>query len=198
MCLCFLMICFVVFIVLIVVVIGVQVVFFIFGCELLVGVSDVQQYFDGSFLCIQDVFGGLIFLIMSYFQLSFLVGECLNLGMDVVLVIVGGNLVRLGMVKFSSGLCYDVQIQGFYLQQFSVDDFILVNQGGCFDLCICGLFNVWLSDYVQCELIYKLDLVVVGVFGVLQVQVVQVKNGKLVVIFNQNLGNLVLVGLLGK
>lgn len=37
-----------------------------------------------------------------------------------------------------------------------------------------------------------------GVLGALQVQAAQVKNGKLVVTFNQNLGNLVPAGLLGK
>jgi hypothetical protein len=38
---------------------------------------------------------------------------------------------------------------------------------------------------------------VAGVLGALQVQSAQVKNGKLVVTFNQNLGNLVPAGMLG-
>lgn len=58
--------------------------------------------------------------------------------------------------------------------------------------------NAWLSDYAQREPIYKLDPAVAGVLGALQVQSAQVKNGKLVVTFNQNLGNLVPAGVLGK
>ena len=101
-------------------------------------------------------------------------------------------------VLTGSGLRYDAQTQGFHLQQPSVDDFTPANQGGRLDSRTRGLLNAWLSDYAQREPIYKLDPAVAGVLGALQVQSAQVKNGKLVVTFNQNLGNLVPAGLLGK
>ena len=178
--------------------IGAQAAPSISGRELSVGASDVQQYLDGSFPRTQDALGGLIALTMSHPQLSLPAGERLNLGMDVALATAGGNPAKLGTVKLSSGLRYDAQTQGFHLQQPSVDDFTPANQGGRLDSRTRGLLNAWLSDYAQREPIYKLDPAVAGVLGALQVQSAQVKNGKLVVTFNQNLGNLVPAGLLGK
>ncbi len=178
--------------------IGAQAAPSISGRELSVGASDVQQYLDGSFPRTQDALGGLIALTMSHPQLSLPAGERLNLGMDVALATAGGNPAKLGTVKLSSGLRYDAQTQGFHLQQPSVDDFTPANQGGRLDSRTRGLLNAWLSDYAQREPIYKLDPAVAGVLGALQVQSAQVKNGKLVVTFNQNLGNLVPAGVLGK
>jgi len=178
--------------------IGAQAAPSISGRELSVGASDVQQYLDGSFPRTQDALGGLIALTMSHPQLSLPAGERLNLGMDVALATAGGNPSKLGTVKLSSGLRYDAQTQGFHLQQPSVDDFTPANQGGRLDSRTRGLLNAWLSDYAQREPIYKLDPAVAGLLGALQVQSAQVKNGKLVVTFNQNLGNLVPAGVLGK
>ncbi|MDH1195792.1 DUF1439 domain-containing protein, partial [Stenotrophomonas sp. GD03958] len=167
--------------------IGAQAAPSISGRELSVGASDVQQYLDGSFPRTQDALGGLIALTMSHPQLSLPAGERLNLGMDVALATAGGSPAKLGTVKLSSGLRYDAQTQGFHLQQPSVDDFTPANQGGRLDSRTRGLLNAWLSDYAQREPIYKLDPAVAGMLGALQVQSAQVKNGKLVVTFNQNL-----------
>jgi len=177
--------------------IGAQAAPSISGRELAVGASDVQQYLDGSFPRTQDALGGLIALTMSHPQLSLPAGERLNLGMDVALATAGGNPAKLGTVKLSSGLRYDAQTQGFHLQQPSVDDFTPASQGGRLDSRTRGLLNAWLSDYAQREPIYKLDPAVAGLLGALQVQSAQVKNGKLVVTFNQNLGDLVPAGVLG-
>jgi len=178
--------------------IGAQAAPSISGRELSVGASDVQQYLDGSFPRTQDALGGLIALTMSHPQLSLPAGERLNLGMDVALATAGGNPAKLGTVKLSSGLRYDAQTQGFHLQQPSVDDFTPASQGGRLDSRTRALLNAALSDYARREPIYKLDPAVAGVLGALQVQSAQVKNGKLVVTFNQNLGNLVPAGVLGK
>ncbi len=168
------------------------------GKQISVGAGDVQQYLEGSFPRTQDALGGLIALTMSRPQLSLPAGERLNLGMDVALATAGGQPTRLGTVKLSSGLRYDAQTQGFHLQDPTVDDFTPASQGGRLDSRTRGLLNAALSDYARREPIYKLDPAVAGVLGALQVQSAQVKNGKLVVTFNQNLGNLVPAGLLGK
>ena len=168
------------------------------GPELAVGASDVQQYLDGSFPRTQDALGGLIALTMSHPQLSLPAGERLDLGMDLALATAGGTPTNLGKVKLSSGLRYDAQTQGFHLQDPTVDEFTPASQGGRLDSRTRSLLNAALSDYARREPIYKLDPAVAGVLGALQVQTAQVKNGKLVVTFNQNLGNLVPAGLLGK
>lgn len=168
------------------------------GRQLAVGASDVQQYLDGSFPHTQNALGGLIALTMSHPQLTLPAGERLNLGMDVAVATAGGAPARLGTVKLSSGLRYDAQTQGFHLQQPTVDDFQPANQGGRLDSRTRGLLNAWLSDYAQREPIYRIDPAVAGVLGALQVQSAQVKDGKLVVTFNQDLGKLVPAGLLGK
>ena len=180
--------------------IGAQAAPSISGRELAVGASDVQQYLDGSFPRTQDALGGLIALTMSHPQLSLPAGERLDLGMDLALALAtaGGTPTNLGKVKLSSGLRYDAQTQGFHLQDPTVDDFSPASQGGRLDSRTRALLNAALSDYARREPIYKLDPAVAGLLGALQVQSAQVKNGKLVVTFNQNLGNLVPAGLLGK
>ncbi|KAF1055310.1 MAG: hypothetical protein GAK43_00103 [Stenotrophomonas maltophilia] len=168
------------------------------GRQLSVGATDVQQYLDGSFPRTQDALGGLIALTMSHPQLSLPAGERLNLGMDVALGTAGGAPAKLGTVKLSSGLRYDAQTQGFHLQQPAVDDFQPAQQGGRLDSRTRSLLNAWLSDYAQREPIYKLNPAVAGALGALQVQSAQVKDGKLVVTFNQDLGKMVPAGILGK
>ena len=78
-----------------------------------------------------------------------------------------------------------------------MDDFTPAN-GAVVSTPVPAACSTRLSDYAQREPIYKLDPAVAGMLGALQVQSAQVKNGKLVVTFNQNLGNLVPAGLLGK
>ena len=168
------------------------------GRQLSVGAGDVQQYLDSSFPRTQDALGGLIALTMSHPQLSLPAGERLNLGMDVALATAGGAPARLGTVKLSSGLRYDQQTQGFHLQQPSMDDFVPAQQGARLDSRTRSLLNAWLTDYAQREPIYKIDPAVAGLLGTLQVQSAQVKDGRLQVTFNQDLGTMVPAGLLGR
>ena len=79
-----------------------------------------------------------------------------------------------------------------------MDEFTPASQGGRLDSRTRSLLNAALSDYARREPIYKLDPAVAGVLGALQVQSAQVKNGKLVVTFNQDLGSLVSAGVFGK
>jgi len=168
------------------------------GRQLSVGAGDVQQYLDSSFPRTQDALGGLIALTMSHPQLSLPAGERLNLGMDVALATAGGAPAKLGTVKLSSGLRYDQQTQGFHLQQPSMDDFVPAQQGARLDSRTRSLLNAWLTDYAQREPIYKIDPAVAGLLGTLQVQSAQVKDGRLQVTFNQDLGTMVPAGLLGR
>ena len=168
------------------------------GRQLSVGAGDVQEYLESSFPRTQDALGGLIALTMSHPQLSLPAGERLNLGMDVALATAGGAPARLGTVKLSSGLRYDQQTQGFHLQQPSMDDFVPAQQGARLDSRTRSLLNAWLTDYAQREPIYKIDPAVAGLLGTLQVQSAQVKDGRLQVTFNQDLGTMVPAGLLGR
>ena len=167
------------------------------GRQLSVGAGDVQQYLDGSFPRTQDALGGLIALTMSHPQLTLPAGERLNLGMDIALATAGGAPAKLGTVKLSSGLRYDQQTQGFHLQQPTMEDFVPAQQGARLDSRTKSLLNAWLGDYAQREPIYRIDPAVAGLLGTLQVQSAQVKNGRLQVTFNQDLGTMVPPGLLG-
>ena len=168
------------------------------GRQLSVGAGDVQEYLESSFPRTQDALGGLIALTMSHPQLSLPAGERLNLGMDVALATAGGAPAKLGTVKLSSGLRYDQQTQGFHLQQPNMDDFVPAQQGARLDSRTRSLLNAWLTDYAQREPIYKIDPAVAGLLGTLQVQSAQVKDGRLQVTFNQDLGTMVPAGLLGR
>jgi hypothetical protein len=168
------------------------------GRQLSVGAGDVQQYLEGSFPRTQDALGGLIALTMSHPQLTLPAGERLNLGMDIALATAGGAPAKLGTVKLSSGLRYDQQTQGFHLQQPTMEDFVPAQQGARLDSRTKSLLNAWLGDYAQREPIYRIDPAVAGLLGTLQVQSAQVKNGRLQVTFNQDLGTMVPPGLLGK
>jgi hypothetical protein len=168
------------------------------GRELSVGASDVQQYLEGSFPRTQDALGGLIAMTMSHPKLTLPQGNRLDLGFDVALATAGSAPAPLGKVKLSSGLRYDAQTQGFHLDQPTVDDFTPVNNGGKLDSRTRSLLNAFLVDYARREPIYRIDPTVGALLGALQVESAQVQNGKLVVIFNQNLGNLVPAGVLGK
>jgi len=162
------------------------------GRQLSVGAGDVQQYLESSFPRTQDALGGLIALTMSHPQLTLPAGERLNLGMDLALA----TAAKLGTVKLSSGLRYDAQTQGFHLQQPSMDDFVPAQQGAKLDSRTRSLLNAWLTDYAQREPIYRIDPAVAGLLGTLQVQSAQVKDGRLQVTFNQDLGALVPAGVL--
>ncbi|MDR6093598.1 hypothetical protein QE373_000895 [Stenotrophomonas sp. SORGH_AS321] len=168
------------------------------GRQLSVGAGDVQQYLEGSFPRTQDALGGLIALTMSHPQLTLPAGERLNLGMDIALATAGGAPAKLGTVKLSSGLRYDQQTQGFHLQQPTMEDFVPAQQGARLDSRTKSLLNAWLGDYAQREPIYRIDPAVASLLGTLQVQSAQVKNGRLQVTFNQDLGTMVPPGLLGK
>ncbi len=167
------------------------------GRQLSVGAADVQQYLDQSFPRNQDALGGLLQLTLSQPKLALPAGERLKLGMDVAMATAGGAPTRLGTVELSSGLRYDAQTQGFHLQQPTLDEFTPAQQGGRLDSRTRTLLNAWLGDYAQREPIYRLDPTVAGMLGALQVQSAQVKDGRLQVTFNQELGALVPAGLLG-
>ncbi|MDV3467905.1 DUF1439 domain-containing protein [Stenotrophomonas sp. C3(2023)] len=167
------------------------------GRQLSVGAADVQQYLDQSFPRNQDALGGLLQLTLSQPKLALPAGERLKLGMDVAMATAGGAPTRLGTVELSSGLRYDAQTQGFHLQQPTLDEFIPAQQGGRLDARTRTLLNAWLGDYAQREPIYRLDPAVAGMLGALQVQSAQVRDGRLQVTFNQDLGALVPAGMLG-
>lgn len=167
------------------------------GQQLSVDAQDVQHYLQQTFPRTQNALGGLIALTMSQPTVSLPAGERLQLGMDVALATAGGTPTPLGKVQLSSALRYDAQTQGFHLLQPSVDEFTPAREGGRLDARTRGLLNAWLGDYAQREPIYRIDPSVAAVLGALQVQSAQVKDGRLVVTFNQDIGAMVPASLLG-
>lgn len=167
------------------------------GRDLSVDASDVQQYLAGGFPRTQDALGGLIALTMSNPEVSLPAGERLGLGMDLAMAAGGGPATRLGKVHLSSGLRYDAQTQGFHLEQPNVESFEAAQPGARLDSRTRGLLNAFLADYAQREPIYRIEPAVASLLGTLQVQSAQVRDGRLVVTFNQDLGTLVPAGLLG-
>ena len=167
------------------------------GKQLTIGADDVQHYLDGSFPRTQKALGGLLAMTISEPQLSLPQGSRLDLGLNLAMG-AGGSTVPVGNVRISSGLRYDPQTQGFHLDQPSVEDFQPGSGGGKLDGNTRSLLNSWLADYARREPIYRIDPTIARLMGVLQVKSVGIENGHIAVDFNQNLGNLVPQGLLGK
>lgn len=168
------------------------------GRQLTIGADDVQKYLDGSFPRSQDALGGLLALTVSQPQLTLPAGSRLNLQFDLAMATAGGSPVPVGNVALSSALRYDSQTHGFHLQDPSVDDFRPAHSGGKVDSRTRGLVNAWLADYARREPIYRIDPALANVLGALQVKSVAIQNGRLAVDFNQDISNLVPVGLFGK
>ena len=167
------------------------------GKQLTIGADDVQHYLDGSFPRTQKALGGLLALTVSEPHLELPQGSRLDLGFNLAMGAAGSS-VPVGKVRVSSGLRYDPQTQGFHLDQPSVDDFQPGNSGGKLDGNTRSLLNSWLADYARREPIYKIDPAIAKLMGMLQVKSVGIEDGHIAVDFNQNLGNLVPQGLLGK
>nr|WP_244292567.1 DUF1439 domain-containing protein [Xanthomonas hyacinthi] len=164
------------------------------GQQVSVGAADVQQYLDGSFPQTHKALGGLVKMTIRDPKLSLPPGDRLKMQFDLSMAAGGGAPTALGTVLLTSGLRYEQQTRGFHLQSPTIDGFHPATSGGRLDANTRELLNVWLDDYARKEPIYKLDPALAAVMGNVQIESAAVENGKLVVHFNQDIGQLLPAG----
>jgi hypothetical protein len=168
----------------------------IHGHDVSVQAGDVQQYLTGHFPQTHNALGGLIALTVSDPQLSLPPGDRLHMAFDLAVATAGGAPSPVGHVSLSSALRYDTAKQGFFLDQPAIEDFKPAHAGARIDGQTRQLVDMWLADYARKQPIYKIEPSLAAVMGAVQVQSASVRDGRLVVTFNQDVGQLIPAGAL--
>ncbi|WP_372014704.1 DUF1439 domain-containing protein [Pseudoxanthomonas sp. 10H] len=158
------------------------------GREVSIDAADAQQFLEGRFPHRQDVLGGLFEVSVSRPQLALPPGTRLRLDMDLALATAGGTPVPMGRLQLTSALRYDTAQRAFFLDQPRIDDFRPASGSGTLDESSRGLLNAWLADYAREEPLYRIDPTVAALLGGLDVRSAGVRDGRLVVTFNQDIG----------
>lgn len=166
------------------------------GRQVSVQAGDVQQYLSGHFPQTHDALGGLLALTVSDPRIELPPGDRLDLAFDLAVATAGGAPSPVGRVALSSGLRYDSARQGFFLDQPAIEDFKPVHAGARLDASTRELLNAWLVDYARKQPIYRIDPSIAGLMGALQVESAAVRDGRLVVEFNQDVSRLLPAGAL--
>jgi hypothetical protein len=157
------------------------------GREVSIAAADAQQFLEGRFPHRQDVLGGLFGVTVSRPRLSIPPGTRLQLGMDLALATAGGAPVPMGQMVLTSALRYDAAQRAFFLDQPRIDEFHPAAGGGL-DEDSRNLLNLWLADYARKEPVYRIDPAIAALLGGMEVQSAGVRDGRLVVAFNQDIG----------
>jgi hypothetical protein len=158
------------------------------GREVSIAAADAQQFLEGRFPHRQDVLGGLFGVTVSRPRLSIPPGTRLQLGMDLALATAGGAPVPMGQMVLTSALRYDAAQRAFFLEQPRIDDFRPAAGSGGLDDDSRNLLNLWLADYARKEPVYRIDPAIAALLGGMEVQSAGVRDGRLVVAFNQDIG----------
>lgn len=166
------------------------------GRDVSVQAGDVQQYLSGHFPQTHKALGGLIALSVSDPQLALPPGDRLHMAFDLALATAGGAPAPVGHVSLSSALRYDTAKQGFFLDQPTIEDFKPANAGARLDGQTRQLVDMWLADYARKQPIYRIEPALAQMMGALQVQSATVRDGRLVVTFNQDVAKLIPPGVL--
>ncbi len=157
--------------------------------ELSVGAPKVQHYLDTAFPREYEALGGLFTLTARDPKLSIPAsGERLNMGFSASASAAGGNDTPVGRITMSSGLRYDPSDNALYLDQPTLDDVQPATSGQHIDEQTRVLLNLWLADYARKEPLYKLDPALVANLGGVKVESTRIRNGQIVVRFNQPVG----------
>lgn len=149
--------------------------------------SDAQQFLDGRFPHRQDMLGGLAQVTVSRPQLAIPPGTRMQLGLDVALATAGGAPVPMGQLVLTSALRYDTAQRAFFLDQPRIETFHPSGGGEGLDETSRSLLNAWLVDYARREPVYRIDPALAGMLGGLDVESAGVRDGQLVVTFNQDI-----------
>jgi len=149
--------------------------------------SDAQQFLEGRFPHRQDMLGGLAEVTVSRPQLAIPPGTRMQLGLDVALATAGGAPVPMGQLVLTSALRYDNAQRAFFLDQPRIETFHPTGGGEGLDDASRSLLNAWLVDYARREPVYRIDPALAAMLGGLDVQSAGIRDGKLVVTFNQDI-----------
>ena len=157
--------------------------------ELNVGAPQVQQYLDTAFPREYEALGGLFTLTARDPELAIPAsGERLTLGFSASASSAGGDETPVGRIVMSSGLRYDAADNALYLDQPTVDDVQPASPGQRVDEQTRVLLNLWLADYARKEPLYRLDPALMANLGGVKVESTRIRNGQIVVRFNQPVG----------
>ena len=157
--------------------------------ELSVDAPQVQQYLETAFPQEYEALGGLFTLTARDPKLSIpATGERLNMGFSASASSAGSADTPVGRIVISSGLRYDAADNALYLDQPTVDDVQPASPGQRIDEQTRVLLNLWLADYASKEPLYKLDPALTANLGGVRVESTSIRNGKIVVRFNQPVG----------
>lgn len=157
--------------------------------ELSVSAPQVQQYLDTAFPREYEALGGLFTLTARDPKLSIPAsGERLNMEFSASASSAGSAESPVGRIVMSSGLRYDANDTALYLDQPTVDDVQPASPGQRVDEQTRVLLNLWLTDYARKEPLYKLDPALMANLGGVKVESTSIRNGQIVVRFNQPVG----------
>lgn len=157
--------------------------------ELSVAAPQVQQYLNTAFPREYEALGGLFTLTARDPELSIpATGERLNMGFSASASSPGGTDAPVGRILMSSGLRYDPGENALYMDEPTVDDVQPAAQGQRIDEQTRVLLNLWLADYARKEPLYRLDPALLANLGGVKVESARIRNGQIVVRFNQPVG----------
>ncbi|TBV75071.1 MULTISPECIES: DUF1439 domain-containing protein [Pseudoxanthomonas] len=151
--------------------------------ELSVSATQVQGFLEHEFPRDFQALGGLVSMTASNPQLRIPPGsDRVQMQFDAS---ASGN--PLGRVWLSSGLRYDPQAMTLYLDAPTVDRVAATN-GGELHERDRQLVSLFLQDYARSEPLYRLDPKLLASLGDVRVQSARVRDGRIVVQFDQPVG----------
>ena len=101
-----------------------------------------------------------------------------------------GERLPVGRMVMSSGLRYEPASHALYLDQPALEDVQPAESGQRLDSSTRLLINLWLADYASVEPLYRLEPAMISMLGPLNVESTHIENGRIVVRFDQPLGEL--------
>ncbi|UWX04512.1 DUF1439 domain-containing protein [Pseudoxanthomonas sp. NC8] len=158
------------------------------GRDVSIAATDAQQFLDGRFPHRQVLLGGLFEVTASRPQLAIPPGTRLQLGMDLALATAGGAPVPMGQLVLTSALRYDATQRALFLDQPRIDAFHPAGGSGELDADSRALLSALLADYANKEPVYRIDPAIAALLGGMEVQSAGVRDGRLVVTFNRDIG----------
>lgn len=161
------------------------------GEEVSVSAPEVQQYLDMAFPQAYDALGGLFTLTARDPELVIpATGRRLQMAFSADASSPGQASAPVARITMSSALRYDTAAYAVYLDQPTIDDVQPAAPGQRVDEQTRMLLNLWLADYADDEPLYRLEPAMVSMLGSLNVESTRMENGRIVIRFNQPVGEL--------
>lgn len=161
------------------------------GQEVSVTAPEVQQYLDTAFPQAYEALGGLFTFTARDPRMTIPEsGQRLQMVFHADASSPGRDSTPVAQITVSSALRYDPAAYAVYLEQPTIDDVQPVAPGQRVDEQTRMLLNLWLADYADDEPLYQLEPGLVGMLGTLNVESTRIEGGRIVVRFNQPIGEL--------